>query len=254
MTQYVFGAGTIVARRTDSTPQRPALLGVTQEVTVDFTQELKELVGQNKFAVDVAPAQLKVTGKVKYARFQAFTVSDLMLGGSTSLSTSSGIDLVVAENYTSIASATFTTNAGAAFSEDFGVFYHSSGIALTPVTATPGTGQYLMSTATPGTYSISAADQSVAGGIDLYYTKTVTNLIQTSIQNSLMGTGGVFELFANEQYTVGGVQKKLNIKLNQCRASKFAQTFKNVDYSIPEMDFTAFADSSGNVGSLSTTE
>lgn len=245
MSQYNFGVGTIVGKRTDVTGKPPSFLGVIQDIEIDLDQQIKELYGQYKMPVDVAPGQLKITGKAKFARIQASTIDNLLLGeGVTS---GAGLDMATAEVHTPVGT-TFTVTNGATFLEDFGLFYAATGVQLVPVVSAPIQGQYIPGVAATGTYTIAAADENTA--LNVYYSFTVTTLNSIVASNQLMGTGPVFELFAAQLYN----GKKINIKLNACRGSKLTLPFKNADYTIMDFDFTAFADASNNWGTIAVTE
>lgn len=251
MSHYNFGAGSAFARRTDTATAvtKPSFLGVLQELTLNVDQTLKELQGQYKLPVDIAPAQMKITGTAKFARVQADTIYNTILGQEVTEATGSGFDMAIAEAHTPTTTALTVTNAGASFVEDMGVFYHLTGIQLTPVTGAPGTGSYASGS---GTYAIAAGDASVA--LDVYYTFAVSSLTQLTMANVLMGEGPQFELLFANTYSVQGTPKKFNIKLNQCRASKVNFPFKNVDYTIMDLEFQAFGDSAGNWGVWALTE
>jgi hypothetical protein len=251
MTQINFGVGTAIGRRTGVSNPKPSFMGVLQDIEIDFDQTLKELRGQYKLPVDVAPAELKITGKAKFATIQANTINDLLLGQT--LTAASGIDMATAESATVPASSPYnvTVANSATWIADFGVFYASTGIQLIPVAAgSEATGKYSVLN---GVYKFASGDASVV--LNFYYSYSVTTLNKISMANTLMGTGPVFELFLSESYTNNlGVMNKLNLKLNACRSSKLALPFKNVDYTIQELDFQAFADQAGNWGTLATTE
>ena len=62
-----------------------------------------------------------------------------------------------------------------------------------------------------------------------------------------MGQAPTFKLvLAN---VTGGMKSRLT--LNQCMGSKLSLDFKNEDWTIPEFDFSAFADAANNVGVFS---
>lgn len=253
MSLYMFGSGTVIGRRTDVTPVAPMFLGVLQDIEITFDQTLKELVGQQKLPVDIAPAQMKITGTAKFARLQASSLANMLYGDT--VSPGSGIDMATNEAH-SVPTATpwaVTVSNSATFLEDFGVFYTSganAGKELTPVTGTVSTGQYAE---TAGVYTFSTGDSGL--GIGIYYSYTVVTLNQITGINHNMGFGPTFELFANETYTNNaGTVGKLNIKLNACRASKLQFPFKNVDYTIQNLDFQAFADQTGTWGTIASSE
>ena len=251
MTAVNFGVGTVVGRRTDISNPTPSFLGILQDIEIDFDQTLKELMGQNKVAVDVAPAGLKIAGKSKFARIESSTLRDLLFGSAATVTQSSGQGFITGEPH-AIPTTPYqvvVANAGQ-FLADQGVFY-SNGKQLNVVASSPAVGQYSVSAG--GTYTFAAAD--TGNNVTIYYSYSVTNLVQVTVANSLMGTGPSFSLFLSEQYTNNaGVLNTFNMQLNACRSSKLTFPFKNGDYTILGFDFQAFADQNGNIGTISTTE
>jgi hypothetical protein len=249
--QLNFGVGTCVGKRTDIANAKPSFLGVLQDLEIDIDVTLKELMGAYKMPVDVAPANLKVAGKAKFARIQGATINNLLLGQTET--DSSGIDMAVAEAFTVPASSpyTYTTTNGAHYTEDLGVYY-ATGAQLQPVTSGPTVGQYIPGVAGTGTLTFAAADEGVA--MVTYYGYTATTLVQLSLANQLMGSGPVFEINAKQDYFVQGIEKKLVLKLNACRASKWSLPFKNTDYTIQDFEFTAFCDANNNWGTFAFSE
>lgn len=249
MSAINFGVGTVVGRRTDISNPTPAFLGVLQDIEIDFDVTLKELTGQYKMPVDVAPANLKVTGKAKQARIQANMMNDLIFGQT--LTTGAGSQMAISENHV-VASTTQVVTQGATFSKDLGVFYADTGVQLTRVASgSEAAGKYSVNEAT-GTYTFVVGDEVL---LNFYYTYTVTTLKQMSMANQLMGVGPTFELSIQESYTNNaGTVSQMFIKLNACRSSKLTLPFKNTDYTITEFDFQAFADASGNWGVIATSE
>jgi hypothetical protein len=254
MTAINFGVGTAIGRRTDISNSTPAFMGILQEIDISFDQTLKELMGQYKMPVDVAQAQLKVTGKAKFAKISANTMNDLFLGET--VVSSSGEKMAIAETHSvpsSPGAYTVTVTNAATFENDLGVFYSATGIQLTRVgSGSEALGKYSVNTGT-GVYTFDAADADAA--LLFYYDYTVTTLKQISLANQLMGTGPAFELNLQESYTNNaGTTNYIYLKLNACRSSKLTWPFKNMDYTIQEFDFTAFADQSNNWGAISTSE
>lgn len=247
--QLNFGTGTVVAKRTDVANNKPVLLGVLQDMEIDFSQSLKELIGQYKMPVDVAPAALKITGKAKFARLQVELWNSLLLGQTQTLL--SGSDLVINEAFT-MAGTSHTVTFGSTFVEDMGVFYQATGVQLQPSASASGIGIYIPGAVGVGTYTFNAADNTAA--LYFNYTRTVTNLTSIAGANALMGSGPQFELLGYQTYTVQGVVKTMYVKLNACRTSKLKTAFKNVDYTIPDFEFQAFADASNNWGTIALTE
>ena len=63
MTQYAFGSGTLIGKRTDVTGTPPALLGTLQDVSLDFDRKIETLLGQYNMAVAAGGGEFKITGK-----------------------------------------------------------------------------------------------------------------------------------------------------------------------------------------------
>lgn len=253
MTAINFGSGTAVGRRTDISNPTPSFLGILSDIQIDFDQAVKELQGQYKVAVDVAPAALKIVGKAKFSRIEGSTMRDLLFGAAATVTPASGIAMAVAET-AAVPATPYTvtvTNAGT-FQEDFGVFYALTGRQLTRVASGPVVGQYSV-VETTGVYTFAAADTLLS--MNFYYSYTVATLFKSVLSNTFMGTGPFFEMFISETYTNNsGVLNTFNLKLNACRASKLAFPFKNADYTMQEFDFQAFADQAGVIGTICTTE
>jgi hypothetical protein len=248
MSLYTFGLGYILCRRTDVTNPTPDYLGVAQSFDFSMDQTLKELVGQFKLPVDVAGAELKITGKVKFARLQAQLLNDLLFGQTITSGGGKQISVVVnglPEQHA--AGATVTVTQSATFLEDLGVFYAAGttpGKQLTRVAATPAVGSYAVNEGT-GVYTFNASE---TGNLNFFYEYGVTTLNSIAVANTLMGTLPAFEVHYQHYYVNNlGLVNGLHIKLNACRGGKFGMPFKNTDYQVNDWDFTAFADGSGNV-------
>lgn len=252
MTAYAFGTGTLIAKRTDTANTPPFLFGVLQDISLDFDQKLESLVGQNKVAVALGDGELKISGKAKFARLQMTLLSNLLIGQSTTTGT---LEMTSTGEAAAVpASSPYTyvvTNASLTPLEDFGVFYQSSGIQLTPVASSPSTGQYAFNAST-GTYTFAAGDTTAA--VYIYYTYTTTAGNKLVYSNLLMGSSPVFEVYFKTTTSNFGVAKEVTIKLNACKSSKLSLGFTNQKFTIPEFDFQAMADASGNVFTLSMTE
>jgi hypothetical protein len=249
--QLNFGVGTCIGKRTDIANAKPSFLGVLQDLEIDIAVTLKELAGAYKMPIDVAPSGMKVTGKAKFARIQGASVNNLLLGQTET--DNAGIDMAVAESFSVPASSPYTCTVanGAKYTEDLGVFY-ANGAQLQPVASAPSQEQYVPGVAGTGTLTFASADAGAA--MVTYYGYTATSLVQLSLANQLMGTGPVFELQAKQDYFVQGIEKKLVLKLNACRASKWSLPFKNTDYTIQDFEFTAFCDANNNWGTFAFSE
>jgi ABC-type antimicrobial peptide transport system permease subunit len=247
MVAYNFGAGNWFCKRTDTANQTVTLLGVLQDMELNIDRTMKELIGQYALPVDVAQAQMKITGKGKYAQVGLGNLNNTILG-QTQVS-SSGFNIAAPENHTG--ALTLTVTNGATFSEDLGVRYHSNGNPLQPVTSSPNAGQYIAGAAGVGAYNFNSADTV---SLDIYYSYQVSNMQQISAVNQLMGQGTTFELIGSNTYNVCGINKVISLKLNACKASRTSVPFKNIDYTMFDLEFQAFADCSNAWGTIAMTD
>jgi hypothetical protein len=246
MAMFNFGAGVLWGTPTfDATGAAianptPLMLAVTQEVSVDISGDIKELYGQNQFPVQVARGKMKITGKVKYGQFNGAVVNSLFFGQTV---TSSLYSIVNDVTGAVIPSTPFTITpvvpSSGTWTGDLGV-RNSSGNPMTRVASAPTTGQYSV---TAGAYLFAAADTGQTVFISYQYTATSTVAKTSVVQNVAMGQAPQFRAdFFNQ---LGG--NGLALTLYACVSNKLALQTKLDDFMIPELDFSAFADSSGNV-------
>src|SRR5580698_1969722 len=142
MTQYAFGSGTLIGKRTDVANTPPALLGTLESVSLDFDRKIELLLGQYNMPVAAGGGEFKIAGKAKFARLQATQINNLFLGQT--LTANSMLEMTTGESDT-VASGAVTVTNSATFAEDFGVFYSATGAQLTPVASAPTQGQYSVS-------------------------------------------------------------------------------------------------------------
>jgi hypothetical protein len=239
----VFGSGNLygINSAANSTPRK---LGNLQDVSFDFSYELKQMYGQNNIAIDLRRGKGKIGGKAKYSNLNGAAINDLFFSQTattgllqSSVSEAGTIPSSTAYTVTAVNSATWTT--------DLGVVYAATGLPFSKVASGPTVGQYSVAA---GVYTFAAADAGQGVLIDYLYTAT-TGGTQIAINNQLMGTTpffmGVFT--AN----VGG--KIVTLQLNSCTSSKLTLATKLDDYTIPEFDFDAMANAAGSIGILSIT-
>jgi len=253
MSQYNFGSGTLIAKRTDASNTMPAFLGTLQEVTINIDSSLKALVGQRRVAIGLGAGELKITGTAKFARIQMTQMTNLVLGGTTTTGTQQFMP-IAGENGNVPGSSTYTITVAqaATFVEDLGVFYKNTGIQLQPVTAgSEATGKYSVSGS--GIYTFAAGDASAQ--VVIYYRYTASTGYQNVFTNPMMGAAPTFQLNLENQWTdQSGNVKTLYLLLNACQSSKLTMPFKNQDWTINEFGFQAMADASGGVLTWATTE
>ena len=134
------------------------------------------------------------------------------------------------------------------YNDDLGVVYAVSGKRFNRVTTPSAAGQYSVNFAT-GIYTFSSADASAAVLISYTYNLT-TSGSKIAITNQVMGTTPTFKATFYTNYAGNGTA----LRLNACMADKLSLPTKLDDWMIYELDFSAFADSSGTIGYLSTVE
>jgi hypothetical protein len=252
MTQFVFGSGTLIMKRTDVTGTPPALIGTLQDISLDFERKLETLVGQFNVAVAIAGGEFKITGKAKYARLQATQLTNLYLGPNATQTSPAMLQMTATGETDTVASGAITVANGATFVEDLGVF-STTGVQLTPVTSGPVAGvSYVPGVAGTGTYDFATGDNGTSYLIFYSYTTASGNKI--ALSNALMGPVATFEVNLKQSFNYFGATKDLIIKLNACASDKLSLPFSNSKFAIAEFDFQAFADASNNIGTISLTE
>ena len=120
MAEYIFGSGTVIAKRTDVANTMPALLGVLQDITLDFSRKIESLLGQYVSPVAFGGGELEIKGKAKFGRFQATQFNNMFLGQT--LTPSAMLEMTTGEAVSPAADA-FTVANGSTFVEDAGLFY-----------------------------------------------------------------------------------------------------------------------------------
>ncbi len=219
----------------------PKQFGTLQDVSFEITQDLKELRGQNKFPEDVAPANMKGSGKAMFGRLDIDTFNQMFFAEQT---TTAGVQVIQAnEAHTIPGSVSFTIQVTnfANYRNDLSVFYASNGKRFTNSgLVSPAVGQYQVNTST-GTYTFAAADASVAVAISYTWNNSAAGESITVI-NHLMGYGPVTELWLSQPY-----QGTNGAHLYAVRFAKLGAPLKREDYQIAEMDFQFFANAAGSV-------
>jgi len=240
--QFSFGSGLLWGSRTDVANSTPVRFGAMQDVSVDFDGELKELFSQYTFPVDVARGKTKITGKAKMAQIIAVQFNNLFFGGTAS----TGQNLVASDEAGTIPGTPYqiTVANGATFLLDLGVRDGTTGLPLTLVASAPATGQY--SVATGGVYTFAAADTTKTVLFDYAYTAVTGKKVH--VNNQLMGSSPRFKLVFNDTYE----GNQMTLILYSAASNKLSFATKLDDYTIPELDFSAYQDAGGNVYEFSS--
>ncbi len=220
----------------------PVTCGVLQDVTLKMSQDQAELFGQNKFAVAVADAKASISGTAKFAQYYGSLIKAALNG---SLATGQIIGAINESGTIGTTPYQITVTNSANFSADLGVYDYTASKFLSRVASGPTTGQYTVSA---GVYTFAAADTTHVLGISYSYTST--GGFTVSVANQLMGAAGTYTLTLFNNYN------SLNngIKLNAVALGGIDFAFKNTDFTMFDMPFRAYADSSGNVSSLYSAE
>lgn len=240
--QTAFGSGSLFGVRTDITNPTPTAFGTLQEASVDMSFTVKELVGQFQAPVAVARATQKITGKIKNATIVARNFNDIFFGQTLvsgtilrAITGEAGSGTIPTTPFT------LTVAQGAKMVTNLGVTNAVTGVQFSRVASGPTTGQYSV-VETTGVYTFASADTGTSVLFNYQYTDTtVSTAGRITATNQLMGAAPTFKLVLGEQFGGNG----LGLILYNCIATKLTLDFKNEDFMIPEMDFSAFANSSG---------
>lgn len=232
-----FGIGGVFAVPAGSNPT-PAQAGTVQEVSVDFSFDTKELRGQKSGAVASARTALKVTGKVKWAKFFGRQINDMFVNGTLT----TGATLMALDEAGTPATLTVLVAQSATFLQDMGVKYAATGLPLQRVASAPALGQYSVveTGAGKGTYTFNVAD---TGAMKFCYLYTSTTGSTINMANALMGTQPQLTMFLHQKFN----GKQTNLKLFSVSFNKLTWPCKNEDFVVLESDFTAYADAGDNI-------
>jgi hypothetical protein len=253
--QFSFGSGYLYGLPLNGVQLTPVLLGTLQDVTYDISSSTKELFGQNQFAVAVGRGQAKFTGKAKMGSFSAEMWSTFFFGvgsdGSaapTTVGAILGVDKEIGT--TSTNTYQFANHASGTFDLNLGVYYTASGLYLTEAASAPAVGQYSVNLST-GTWTFNSSDTAAnaAGGITVAYTwlpTAPTQLIMAINNNAFpMGSAPTFEIVHHVPYQTGNTS--MTVKVYGAMSSKLSFGFKNTDFTVPDIDFSMFANAAGKV-------
>jgi hypothetical protein len=251
--QLGFGSGILVGTAlTDAfgnalTAPTPIQLGVMQAASVDFSFDIKELLGQYQFPVAVARGKGKIAGKATFAQLNGLTLNSLFFGQTLAAGT---LSEVIDTSGTAIPGTPFaitpTVPGSGTWTVDLGVI-GANGLPMTKVVTGPATGQYSVAS---GVYTFAAADIGQVVRISYQYTATSTVARKLTVNNVLMGQAPQFRTDLLLPYN----GKNFVLTLPACISSKLTVATKLDDFTIPEFDFSGFADSSNNVAYLGLSE
>ena len=238
---FEFGAGTLwgfpVSGNVATNPT-PLKFGTLQDVSLDISGDVKQLYGQKQFPEAVARGKCKITGKAKFANINGKTFNDLFFGQNVVVGMKK-VSLDEAGQITTGA-VTVVNNGSTVFVQDWGVRYSATGLPLTKVTATPAVGQYSVSST--GVYSFNTGENGTNVLISYTFNAPASG-VQVNVTNQLMGFAPTIQVLLETVYNLN----QFSVLLYSVVASKLSFTTKQEDFIIPEFDFEAFANSSGQV-------
>ncbi len=237
---FEFGSGTLwgfpVSGNVATNPT-PMKFGTLQDVSLDISGDVKQLYGQKQFPEAVARGKCKITGKAKFAAINGKMFNDLFFGQTMPAGT---VQVSLDETATISTTGTISPLAhAAAFLQDWGVRYQSTGVPLTKVPSAPAVGQYSVS---GSTYTFNAGDQNAVVLISYTFTQAAPG-VQVSIKNQLMGFAPTIQVLLETVYNLN----QFSVLLYAVVASKLSFSTKQEDFIIPEFDFEAFSNAAGQV-------
>ena len=264
MSSYQFGAGQMWATPlTDAfgnaiANPTPYFFGVTQEVSIDESSDMKPLYGQNAFPVAIGRGKQKLSVKVKFAQMYTGLINALWFGQPAQQANTSYQDVYDTTGILIPATPfqiTITTGAASlvniqipssgTFVAILGIL-NANGIAMTRVASAPTTGQFSLSSTT---LTFAAADTGLR--VFICYQYTIASAGQNiAVQNLPMGYAPTFQ--ADFQVVYQG--KPYVRTFYQCIATGQKFQTKLDDFAVPELDFECFADGTNRVTRFSMLE
>lgn len=222
----------------------PLAFSALQNISVDFSRDLKMLYGSNQFPLEVAGGKAKIECKAGIGKLDPVLFNNIFFGATVTTGQTIG---QVNEAATIPATPYQVTVANAAnFRVDLGVYDTTAGIFLTWVTSAPATGQYSVVVAT-GVYTFAAADTTHNLLISYTYNASTTGKTLTGT-NTPLGTIVAFKAVLCNSYGTSATV----LTLNKCISSKLSMPFKQDDFMLPAFDFSAQDDGTGTVFTLGT--
>lgn len=225
-----------------ATPSFGQRFGIVKEVSVEFSQKLEKLLGQNKLPDDIAPGDMEFKGKAAFAEIEVDTYNSLFFGDIITTGTKRFVN---GESHTLAGNNFAVTNSGNNFAVNLVVRYAATGVELQPVSAgNEATGKYSVSATGTYTFGGNDAGNNVVVLVDYAYTSASGKTL--TVTNHLMGYGPVFEMYLTQPYQSDGN----GVHLFQCRASKMSMPMTRSAHMFSDFEFEAFANAAGNVAEI----
>lgn len=236
------GSGVLALKDTSNNAYRA---GELQDVSLDISSEIKELLGDKKVAILTAETAKKIKLQAKFATLSSALVGAVL--GSTRTTGSKFISTVrktaVASAFT-VAAADDGSPAGWAFVADLGVKYASNGQDLRYNAGTlASTGEYKN---TAGAYTTGSGEATVQ--VDVTYVASQTAGETHTVNNSLIGLSTYFAMRGYQATTqADGTVRKIAWYFPAVLIPNLKLGFKNTDFATYDLELNAFADSTGLV-------
>jgi hypothetical protein len=236
---FVFGSG-VMTVTPSGTLQTPINIGLLQEGSVDFQQEVKPLYGQYKDPIALGSGTRKWTGKAKVARLSGRILNALMFG--TTLATGQTATAYESDTVPAVSTYTVTVANSSTWTVDQGVIYTATGLPLTRVATVTAAGQYSVAA---GVYTFYSGDASAKVTIAYNYTVSASGQ-SILVPQSLLGATLSFALnFTTIDPTTNAI---FTGQFFNCVATKFSFATKLEDFAMPDFEFMLAANAGGNVG------
>lgn len=242
MNAQIIGSGVLALRDTVGNAYRA---GELQDVSLDISSEIKELMGDKKVAILTAEVAKKIKLQAKFA-----TLSSALVGAVLGATRGTGSKFISTVRKTAVASAitVATTDdgspAGWAFVSDLGVRYASNGQDLKYNSGTlASTGEYKN---TAGAYTLGSGDATAQ--VDITYVASQTAGETYTLNNGLIGLSNYFSARGYEATTqADGTVRKIAWYFPAILIPNLKLGFKNTEFATYDLELNAFADSTGLV-------
>jgi hypothetical protein len=259
---FGFGAGRARIVPSGGTPYE---LGVVQSASVEFKVDLKELRGPYRYPQAVADGKGTCSGKVAFANLWPPTLSEILAGSAPT--GQGGYYAAVNETHTIgpqsstygtttlTNGSTFVSNSEVVIVTVAGVPYFYTRVLLNIATAqatavNPLAGAYVITNA--GVMTFALADVGNVTTVTYLYTPASNASSSFTMSQLGLNTAPTFQL------TLIGIGKNVYsnaaqqyiIVLNSVLAPSLKLDFKLDDFTMIDLDFSAFVDQTGNLGTF----
>jgi hypothetical protein len=253
---FGFGAGRARIIPFGGTPYE---LGVVQSASAEFKVDLKELRSTYRYPVAVADGKGTASGKVSFANLWPPTLAEIL---SSTAPTQTGQQAAINEaqtipSYPGPYTVTLTNAATMVAGSEIVVvtiagvpYYYSRSVITAHASATnPLNGSYTISA---GVLTFNVLDAGEAISVTYLYTPAGTANATIALSQLGMNSSPTFQLTligTGKNYYSNATQQFI-IVFNAVLAPSLKFDFKLDDFTMLDLDYQAFIDGSGNLGSL----